>query len=127
MDSEWEYETEVENEGMTDSEFKAWVEENAKELAREAAEKEGTTFEEVGRNGTRRTPWRRFGFLGQAHGDLQAFPSRKVHKGHSLTPQTFSVITLFSGASNPSMFWSSKYPGILSPDPSQTMSPASVS
>lgn len=49
VDSEWEYETEVENEGMTDSEFKAWVEENAKELAREAAEKEGTTFEEVDR------------------------------------------------------------------------------
>ena len=36
VDSEWEYETEVENEGMTDSEFKAWVEENA-------------TFEEVDR------------------------------------------------------------------------------
>ena len=44
VDSEWEYETEVENEGMTDSEFKAWVEENAEGLAREAAEKEGTTF-----------------------------------------------------------------------------------
>ena len=49
VDSEWEYETEVENEGMTDSEFKAWVEENAKELAREAAETEGTTFEELDR------------------------------------------------------------------------------
>ena len=47
VDSEWEHETEVENEGMTDSEFKAWVEENAEEFAREAAEKEGTTFEEV--------------------------------------------------------------------------------
>ena len=49
VDSEWEYETEVENEGMTDSEFKAWVEENAEEFAREAAEKEHTTFEEVDR------------------------------------------------------------------------------
>ena len=49
VDSEWEYETEVENEGMTDSEFKAWVEENAEELAREAAEKEGTTFEGIDR------------------------------------------------------------------------------
>ena len=47
VDSEWEHETEVENEGMTDSEFKAWVEENAEEFAREAAKKEGTTFEEV--------------------------------------------------------------------------------
>ena len=49
VDSEWEYEAEVENEGMTDFEFKAWVKENAEELAREAAEKEGTTFEEVDR------------------------------------------------------------------------------
>lgn len=49
VDSDWEYETEVENEGMTDSEFKAWVEENAEELAREAAEKEGTTFEGIDR------------------------------------------------------------------------------
>lgn len=48
-DSDWEYETEVENEDMTDSEFKAWVEENAEELVREAAAKEGTTFEEVDR------------------------------------------------------------------------------
>ena len=49
VDSEWEHETEVENEGMTDSEFKAWVEENAEEFAREAAEKEGTTFDGVDR------------------------------------------------------------------------------
>lgn len=49
VDSEWEYETEVENEGMADSEFRAWVEEQAEELAREAAEKEGTTFEEIDR------------------------------------------------------------------------------
>lgn len=49
VDSDWEHELEVENEDMTDSEFKAWVEEQAEELAREAAEKEGTTFEEVDR------------------------------------------------------------------------------
>ena len=49
VDSEWEYETEVENEGMTDSEFKAWVEKRAEEFAREAAEKEHATFEEVDR------------------------------------------------------------------------------
>ncbi len=47
VDSDWEYEAEVENEGMTDSEFKAWVEEQAEELAREAASKEHTTFEAV--------------------------------------------------------------------------------
>ena len=45
-DSDWEYETEVENEGMTDSEFSAWVNENAKDLAKEDAAEEGTTFEE---------------------------------------------------------------------------------
>lgn len=49
VDSDWEHELEVENEDMTDSEFKAWVEEQAEELARKAAEKEGTTFEEVDR------------------------------------------------------------------------------
>lgn len=49
VDSDWEYEAEVENEGMTDSEFKAWVEEQAEELAREAASKEHTTFEAVDR------------------------------------------------------------------------------
>lgn len=49
VDSDWEYETEVENEDMTDSEFKAWIEEHAEEFAREAAEKEHTTFEEVDR------------------------------------------------------------------------------
>ena len=37
VDNELEYETEVENEGMTDSEFRAWVEEQAEALAREAA------------------------------------------------------------------------------------------
>ncbi len=49
VDSDWEYEVEVENEDMTDSEFQAWVEEQAEELAREAAEQKGTTFEEVDR------------------------------------------------------------------------------
>ena len=38
-DSDWEYEAEVENEDMTDSEFKAWVKEDAA--------KEGTTCEAV--------------------------------------------------------------------------------
>lgn len=46
-DSDWEYETEVENEGMTDAEFKAWVKEDAEELAAEDAAKEGTTCEEI--------------------------------------------------------------------------------
>ena len=49
VDSNWEYETEIENEGMTDSEFESWIAENAEELAREAAKKEDTTFEEVDR------------------------------------------------------------------------------
>ena len=46
-DSDREYETEVENEGMTDAEFKAWVKEDARELAAEDAAKEGTTCEEI--------------------------------------------------------------------------------
>ena len=45
-DSEWEYELEIENEDM-DEDFEAWVEKHAKELAKEAAEDEDTTFEEV--------------------------------------------------------------------------------
>ena len=49
VDNELEYETEVENEGMTDSEFRAWVEEQAEALAREAAEMEHMTFEEIDR------------------------------------------------------------------------------
>lgn len=49
VDSDWEYETEIENEDMTDSEFTAWVEERAEEFAREAAKNEHTTFEEVDR------------------------------------------------------------------------------
>lgn len=48
-DSDWEYETEIENEGMTDSEFKAWIAEHAEGLAKEAASKEHTTFEELDR------------------------------------------------------------------------------
>ena len=48
-DSDWEYETEVENEGMTDSEFRAWVEEEAEAFAREAAAEGHTTFEAVER------------------------------------------------------------------------------
>ncbi len=46
-DSNWEYEVEIENEDMTDSEFKAWVEENAEDFAKDAAAKEGTTCEAV--------------------------------------------------------------------------------
>ena len=46
-DSDWEYQTEVENEGMADAEFKAWVKEDAEELAAEDAAKEGTTCEEM--------------------------------------------------------------------------------
>lgn len=48
-DRDWEYEAEVENEDMTDSEFKAWIEENDEAFAREAADKEHTTFEELDR------------------------------------------------------------------------------
>ena len=47
-DSEYEYELEIENEdGMEDAEFTAWVEENAEDLAKEDAEENGTTFEEI--------------------------------------------------------------------------------
>lgn len=47
VDGEWEYEAEIENEGMRDSDFEAWIEEHAEELAKEDAAKENTTFEEV--------------------------------------------------------------------------------
>lgn len=47
VDSDYEYEAEVENEGMTSREFEAWVKENAGDFARDAAEKERTTFEAV--------------------------------------------------------------------------------
>lgn len=47
-DSEYEYELEIENEdGMDDAEFTAWVEENAEDFAKEDAEENGTTFEEI--------------------------------------------------------------------------------
>lgn len=47
-DSEYEYELEIPNEdGMEDAEFAAWVEENAEGLAKEDAEENGTTFEEI--------------------------------------------------------------------------------
>ena len=45
-DSEWEYELEIDNEDM-DENFEAWVEKHAEELARENAEEENTTFEEI--------------------------------------------------------------------------------
>lgn len=45
-DSEYEYELEIENEDM-DEGFEAWVEKHAEEFAKEAAEDEGTTFEEI--------------------------------------------------------------------------------
>ena len=41
-DSEYEYELEIE-----DEDFEAWIEKHAEELAREDAEANGTTFEEV--------------------------------------------------------------------------------
>ena len=48
VDSEYEYELEIENEdGMEDAEFTAWVEENAEDLAKEDAEENGATFEEI--------------------------------------------------------------------------------
>lgn len=47
FDEEWEYELEVENDGMDDKEFTEWIEENAEALAKEDAEKNGTTFEEL--------------------------------------------------------------------------------
>lgn len=46
-DEEYEHELEVQNDGYEDDEFTAWIEENAETLAREAAEKEGTRFEEL--------------------------------------------------------------------------------
>lgn len=46
-DADYEHDTEVENDGYSDEEFTAWVEKHAEELAKKAAEKEGTTFEEI--------------------------------------------------------------------------------
>ena len=48
VDSEYEYELEIENEDRMDNEeFTAWVEENAESLAKADAEENGTTFEEI--------------------------------------------------------------------------------
>ena len=47
-DSEYEYELEIANDDhMDDEEFKAWIEKNAEEFAKEDAEENGTTFEEI--------------------------------------------------------------------------------
>jgi hypothetical protein len=45
-DSEYEYELEIENEDM-DENFETWIEKHAEKLAREDAEANGTTFEEI--------------------------------------------------------------------------------
>ena len=48
VDSEYEYELEIEKEyRMDDAEFTDWVEENAESLAKADAEENGTTFEEI--------------------------------------------------------------------------------
>jgi hypothetical protein len=48
VDSEYEYELEIENDDhMDDEEFKAWIKKNAEEFAKEDAEENGTTFEEI--------------------------------------------------------------------------------
>ncbi len=46
-DAEYENELEIENEGYNDDEFTAWIEENAEELAKQAAAEQGTEFEEL--------------------------------------------------------------------------------
>ena len=45
-DNDYEYELEIDNEDM-DADFEAWIEKHAEELAREDAEANGTTFEEL--------------------------------------------------------------------------------
>ena len=48
VDSEYEYELEIENDDRMDEEdFTAWVEENAEDWAIEDAAANGTTFEEI--------------------------------------------------------------------------------
>ena len=48
VDSEYEYDLEIENEDRwSDDGFEDWVRENAEELAKEDAEKNKTTFEEI--------------------------------------------------------------------------------
>ena len=49
VDSEYEYELEIENEGLDDTEFTDWVEKNAEELAKEDAAENSTTLDEVTR------------------------------------------------------------------------------
>ena len=47
-DSEYEYELEIANDDhMDDEEFKAWIEKNAEDFAKEDAEENGATFEEI--------------------------------------------------------------------------------
>jgi len=46
-DAKYEIELEVENDGYSDDEFTAWIEENAEKLARKDAAKQGTEFEEL--------------------------------------------------------------------------------
>ena len=48
VDSEYEYELEIANDDhMDDEEFKAWIKKTAEEFAKEDAEENGTTFEEI--------------------------------------------------------------------------------
>lgn len=48
VDSEYEYELEIENEGrMNDEEFTEWIHENAAEFAKEDATENETEFEEI--------------------------------------------------------------------------------
>ena len=49
FDADYEYELEIENEGMDDTEFTDWVEKNAEELAKEDAAENSTTLDEVTR------------------------------------------------------------------------------
>ena len=46
-DDEYEYDLEIENEGDSDDEFTAWIEEHAEELAKKAAAEQGTIFDEL--------------------------------------------------------------------------------
>ena len=46
-DADYENVLEVENDGFSDEEFEAWIEQNAEELAKKAAAEQGTTFEEL--------------------------------------------------------------------------------
>ena len=48
LDSEYVYELEIENEEhMDNEEFKAWIKENAEDLAKEDAKENSTAFEEI--------------------------------------------------------------------------------